>query len=163
MIAASSSKTMLIQLVPITLPAGDAPTTVKVDVRAEREKLLDAAGGRSLDVTLELDDVEAEKNPGVYYEVYVGLPKGAKAESNSRFYVGNIALYGTGIRSEARGDFRPASFSFVITGAIRSALRPDGSQELNLMFVPRGGAASAARIERPSICTQPRLRKGSSK
>ena len=148
------------QLAPITLPPGVTPTTVKVDVRAEREDLLDSARSRGADVTLELDDVEADDNPGAYYEVYVGLPKGARTKPSSRFYVGNVALYGTGIRSEAHGDFRPAAFSFVITEAIRTALRADGSHELGLMFVPRGRAAAAVRIRRPSISTR-RLREPS--
>jgi hypothetical protein len=56
---------------------------------------------------LELDDVEAEKQPGAVWAVYVGLPPGSEPDSKSPYYVGVLSLFGARIRSEAPHGFKP--------------------------------------------------------
>lgn len=69
----------------------------------------------------ELDDVEAEKQPGIAWEVYLGLPEGATRDAKSPHYVGSLALFGTGVRSEAHDKFIPAHFEYPVGGALRAS------------------------------------------
>jgi len=103
------------------------------------QRLLTAAKDEKTDLTLEIEGVEADKQPNVFWEVYVGLPKGAAASAESAQYVGNIALFGHGVHDEHQhGGFKPAEFSFKIDRAVESALKRDASGKLDLTFVARG-------------------------
>src|SRR5262249_12984364 len=44
-------------------------------------------------VTLQFKGVEADRNPGAIWEVYVGLPQNAKPSAESAYFVGNVALF----------------------------------------------------------------------
>jgi tyrosinase-like protein len=90
------------------------------------------------DVTLELEGVEADRQPNVYWEVYAGLPKGTTPNSESAHYVGNVALFGHGIHDEHQHDgFQPAEFSFRLDRAL-SALTAEESGRVSIAFVARG-------------------------
>ena len=109
------------------------------------------------------DDVVAERQPGIYWEVYVG-PRGVRPDPNGPYYVGNVALFGSGIRSEAASGFKPAHFVFPLTAAIRASRRA-GDAHLVVTFVPREVDASRraqplspVRIGRAGIAAEHRPR-----
>ncbi|MGH8574176.1 MAG: hypothetical protein ACREX8_16605, partial [Gammaproteobacteria bacterium] len=49
-------------------------------------------GARAL--YLNVEDIEAEQNPGVVYGVFVNMPSHDPAADRARYHVGNIALFG---------------------------------------------------------------------
>jgi tyrosinase len=138
-------KRVLIRIPPersIVLPPTPDPVPFDIDIGSLRQRLLRTADDPDTDLTLDLDSVEADRQPDVYYEVYVGLPNGATPDSRSPFYVGNIALFGRGVRGEHQhGGFHPASFAFKIDRAISASLRRNNSAgRLTVLFVPRGAS-----------------------
>jgi len=154
---ASSMKT-LVRIAPMTIPAGKREITFPIDVRGVRTELLTAAKSRQHDVTLELD-VEAERPPGVFYEVYLGTPKG------KRYNVGNVALFGAGVRSEAPGEFHPAHVQLFLSDALALALRPASTSTLSLTFAAKGAEggppakpAAALTMQKGEIVVGPRQR-----
>ncbi|HEY6237091.1 MAG TPA: hypothetical protein VIW69_18455 [Candidatus Elarobacter sp.] len=132
---------MLIQLAPIDLTGRTA--VVALDVK-QVSQLAAAAESKTRIVVLRLDDVAAERAPGIYWEVYAG-PPGVRPNPNGPFFVGNVALFGSGIRSEAPVGFKAAHFVFPLNGALRAA-RHAHAAHLVLTFVPRAseGAGSPA-------------------
>jgi hypothetical protein len=134
------------QLPLIKLPPGPDPAPYELDIRELRSRLLAAAKDPATDVTLELEGVEADRQPNVYWEVYAGLPKGTAPSSESAHYVGNIALFGHGIHDEHQHDgFAPASFSFKLDRALQATLAASDSGSTTLTFVPRGAVIKGER------------------
>lgn len=127
------------ELPPIKVPPLPDPPPFRVNVRELRQRVLKVAGDAESELTLELEGVEADRQPDVYWEVYFGLGKGEKPNPESAHYIGNIALFGHGIRG---GDHQhgggPAKFSFKAGRAAKNALARDESGDLDLTFVPRG-------------------------
>ena len=142
-LAASASMKTAVRIAPITIPAGTAEKTISLDIHKVRAELLNAAKSHQHDVTLELD-VEAERSPQVFYEVHVGKTN-----------VGNIALYGVGIRSEAQGTFHPAHVQLFISDAL---LRSRAARTLKITFVANGKPVEALMIRNASIVIGPRQR-----
>ena len=148
-----------VHLAPITIPHRSSVVTVDVDLRRDRRRLLAAAADPALDILLDLDGIEAARSPAVFFEVYVHAKNAARKHT-----AGNVALFGQGIRSEARGEFRPAHMQLVITGDLRDALRT--SPVVAITFVAQGAgglpstprSASGVVIARPSIIVAPRTR-----
>ena len=139
-------KLYVFELPPFKLPPGPDPGPIEINVRQQREKLLQAAKDPATDVTLELEGVEADKQPNVYWEVYAGLPKGVAPSPESAHYVGNIALFGHGIRDQqGHGEHKPAEFSFKLDRALENALSRDASGALSLSFVARGAIIKGER------------------
>ena len=130
---------MMIQLAPIDLTG--RPAVVALDVK-QVSQLAAVAESKTRMVVLRLDDVVAERSPGIFWEVYAG-PRGVRPNPNGPYFVGNVALFGSGIRSEAPVGFKAAHFVFPLNGALRAA-RHAHAAHLVLTFVPRGteGAGS---------------------
>lgn len=61
--------------------------------------------------------------PGVYWQVYVGLPIGSKPDIRSPYYVGSFAMYGAGVADQPPDGNEPATFSVPINTAIVAALK----------------------------------------
>jgi len=143
-------KEFVLEVPPIKLPPGPDPGPVEINVRELKQRMATAAKDASTDVTLELEGVEADKQPNVYWEVYVGLPKGTAPSPESTHWVGNVVLFGHGIHDEHQHDgFKPAEFSFKIDRAMQAQL---DSGKLDIQFVARGAlskekAAGATRNE----------------
>jgi len=125
-----------LQEIPIPKPGPD-PGPVEIDLAAIRERLTTIAKEANTDVTLELD-VEADRQPNVFWEVYLGLPKGTAPSSESPFYIGNIALFGHGIRGEHEHGAGPAHFEFKLDTALGRGFAANKSSKLELQFVARG-------------------------
>jgi hypothetical protein len=113
---------------------------------------------------LQFDGVETDRQPGVVWEIYVGLPANAQPDPASPYYVGNVSLFGTGIRGESHGhDFKPAHFQFAINRAIQAAMRTSATN-VSVTAVPSGilingkpsrpKAASTVHIGQVSLSVQ---------
>ena len=64
-----------------------------------------------------------------------------RLSADGPFFLGNVALYGAGIRDEARGELKPAHFVFPLNRALRAAGR--NAKCLTITFVPQGPHAGA--------------------
>ena len=121
---------------PVTL--GNDPVTANFDVNDELKSLATGVDSKEETLLLEVDGVEAEQQPGVVWEVYLGASaEEIKKGSESPFYVGNVALFSSGIRKKTHHGFQPARFVFPIKRAVQSALAT-GQTNLPLTFVPVG-------------------------
>lgn len=121
---------------PITL--GNDRVTAKIDIGSEQASLAAAARSNAETLFLEIEGVEAEQQPGVVWEVYLGASASDLARgSESPAYIGNIALFGSGIREGGHHEFTPAHFSFPIDRAVQAGLKA-GQTDLQLTFVPTG-------------------------
>lgn len=137
-------------LPPIELSSD--PVSVPLELKDLRQRLNTIMESNTQRLRLGLD-VEAERQPGVVWEVYVGLPAKAEPNPESEFYVGNISLFGSGIRSQARHGFKPAHFVFTVNRAMQSALKRN-EDRLQLTFVPHGilvnGKPTRPKVESPA-------------
>ncbi len=120
---------------PVVLTA--EPVMTSIDLKALNSQLRSLLESATDQIVLELQDVEAESSPDTAWDAYVGLPEGTSSDSKNSFFVGTVALFGTGIRSEAHHGFRPARFLFPIKRALAASL-PDNAGQLPVQFVPQG-------------------------
>jgi hypothetical protein len=135
------TKSWPIRFPPIKLPPGPDPPPYRIDVRPLRDQLLSTLRDGGAEIALEFLRIEADKQPNVFWEVYVGLPPGAAASSDSPHFVGTMALFGHGIHdAHQHGGFKPAAFSFRCTRAVQTALTRDASGTLAIALVARGAA-----------------------
>jgi hypothetical protein len=131
------------------LPPGPDPGPIEINTRELRTRLLTAAKDETTEIALEIEGVEVDRQPNVFWEVYVGLPKGTAPSPESPHYVGNIALFGHGVRGERQhGGFRPAQFSFKIDNAVQNAMQREEGGNLGLTFVARGAQMKPMKGER---------------
>jgi hypothetical protein len=71
---------------------------------------------------LKVEGIEVEKNPGAHYEIYLGLPKGAKADFQSVHYVGNLTFFGLAPPrkgAKVHDETPKGEQSFDVTAAVR--------------------------------------------
>lgn len=114
---------------------------VGVEDRAFASRLASLAKSSTETVILHLKDVEADSQPGAMWEVYVGLPQNAKPDATSPYFVGNVAMFGDGIKGEGH---HPAEFTFPLNRALRA--RAAGSS-LQVTFVPTSGVVVGGRAQ----------------
>jgi hypothetical protein len=144
---AASAAPMTVRIAPTTIPAGTMEKTISIDVHSVRGKLIDPHH----EITLEMD-VEAERSPQVFYEVWLSAPKGKRCNA------GNIVLYGAGIRSEAHGEFHPAHVQLIVSDAIRHALKSASARTLEITFHAKGAeGAPPAKSAEALVITNARL------
>ena len=125
---AATPKVVFQRSTPIALAA--APVTITLETSRVKKELLAAAANASQSVLLRLDGVAASRQPGVVWKVYLGVI------GNDPVFVGNLALYGAGIR-EGTAHFVPASFAFPVDRAVEIALRGP-SNRLRVSFSATG-------------------------
>jgi tyrosinase len=118
-------------------PIDGDPYMVPVDISNIVQELETILQSSAKQVYLVLDGVATDKSPGVSWEVYVGLPVGVAPDPKSPFYVGKLALFGEGVRSDAHHTFKPATLRFNATKALRAVLAPGGSNA-SLTFIAKG-------------------------
>jgi tyrosinase-like protein len=131
--------------------------TVSIDRRATEslERILPAEV-RQHRAFLEIENVDAKRNPGAVYGVYLNLPETPTDHDLDTHHVGNVSLFGIERAKNPRGDAHPHAmrFSMEITEvlnhlAARKAWR-NGAQ-LDVSFRPltvRPDPESAASIAR---------------
>ncbi|HJQ34353.1 MAG TPA: tyrosinase family protein [Pyrinomonadaceae bacterium] len=105
-------------------------------VKQVRQRIATLAQSKSDALVLDIEGVEADRPPGVTYEVYVGLPAGAEPDPKSPYYVGNFSLFSVGVRSHSHHGFRPARFSFRVNRALLAALSAS-QEDPQVTIVPR--------------------------
>ncbi|WP_189115784.1 tyrosinase family protein [Pilimelia terevasa] len=110
--------------------------------------------GERRHVYLNVEGVQAEKHPGVVYEVYLNMPDGTDPVQADNFFVGHVTFFGAGKHADADGA-HPATggmtHTFDVTGLVAhlkaaGAWRAEAAQ---VSFQPLGltpppGAAAPA-------------------
>lgn len=126
----------------VELVGGADTVRVVVDERAlEPMRVQTFAGTREHRAFLDLDDIEAEHNPGVIYGIYLQLPDGPSESDLSTHHIGNVSLFGVERARTPVGDEHAHSLhlSIDITEMLdelaESRKWSDGRQ-LNVTFRP---------------------------
>jgi Common central domain of tyrosinase/Polyphenol oxidase middle domain len=133
---------ILLKLQPIKLPPGPDPGPIEIDIRRLRDRLTKSLG-KDTEFALQLTDVTADRQPNVYWEIYFGLPKEERATSESPHYIGNLALFGGGVRGhEGHGAAHGAAFAFRIDEALKASLSQEKQGSVLLQFVARGAGTN---------------------
>jgi len=131
---------------------GEREITVPIDISKVRERIPALLQSRTETLVIELDNVVAERAPGVVWEVYLGAPPNTAMNAESTHFLGTVALFSRGVRSHAHGEFQPQHFTFNATRAIEAALRTK-QEKLPLVFVPTGplidGKPSQPKVQSP--------------
>lgn len=105
--------------------------TVKLDTsRTLAEVLMTRQHSAILNIT----GVEAEVQPGVSYDVYLG-PPGVKPDPKGRSYVGTFGMFSGGLK-DRKHHYRPADFVFPIDRALSTA---GDFREMEVVLVPTHG------------------------
>lgn len=146
------------------------PVSFPIELRDIRQRLNQILESKNETLFLELDDVIAETQPGVVWNVFVGLPMGMEANAKSAYFVGSLSLFGSGIRDEAHHEFKPARFLYPLNRALQSALKAN-EERVTVTFVPIGvlikgrpsrpQSKSPVRIGKANLLVQ--IRKGHAK
>ena len=120
------------------------PVRFKLDPRIRKlekgDSIEELLKSRQHSATLNISGVEAEVDPGVSYEVYLG-PPGLKPDPDSRYFVGVFGLFSGGIKTR-KHHYSPADFVFPADKAL-STVRD--LQEVEVMLVPTNGMAKEPR------------------
>ncbi|MGH4009063.1 MAG: tyrosinase family protein [Pseudonocardiaceae bacterium] len=72
-------------------------------------------------VYLNVEDIEAERNPGIVYGVFIDMPSDDPAADHARYHVGNIALFGIEAMNDpdaTHGGVPGFRHTFDITGVV---------------------------------------------
>lgn len=96
-------------------------------------RLLSIAKSPTEMVILQLKGLEADRQPGAIWQVFVGLPPNVKPDVAGPNFVGNVALFGDGIRGEGH---HPAEFTFPLNRALRALT---DASTVQVTFVPTSG------------------------
>jgi tyrosinase len=124
---------------PVVLTGAAERVTVPIDAPAEEAALAATPAPRIL---LNLEDIEAEANPGTVYGVFVDLPEGAPEDVAALHHVGNLSLFGIERAQHPRGDEPPHGFrvSFDITDLAGSLTRQGrwDPEQVELTLEPLG-------------------------
>jgi len=135
---------------PVELKA--EPVSFPIELMEIHGRIARLLESKTETLLLELDDVVAEKPPGVVWAVYVGLPSGGEVDANSPYFVGSLSLFGSGIRSEKHHEFKPAHFVYPINRAVQASLKANAERVL-VTFVPLGilidGKPSRPEVKSP--------------
>ena len=126
--------TVLLKLSPILLE--ERPVTVDLALGDLRSQLATLAQSKTEVVALILEEVTAERPPGVIWEVYVGTRNAADLSAASPSFVGTLAMFGEGLRSG--GHHEPTPARFILPFRAEALKRLAGSARVPLTFIPRG-------------------------
>ena len=129
-------------VLPHIPPLGALPVRIPLPIPPEQaQRLMAVAHSTTQTAYLHLQGVAAPTQPGVGWAVFVGsgsqpaaamMAPGAANSQNAQ-YVGQIVLFGSGVRDEAHGTFIPAQFSFRLNRAIAAS---STARSLAVTFVP---------------------------
>lgn len=112
-----------------------ATTTVTIPVASARKALHEAAQDAKKIVSLRIEGISVAGTPDVVYEVYLGLPKGAKPDPEKPSYAGTFSTYGAETQN---GSFVVA---LPLRGAVERAVETK-AKELRVTFVPTAKAGA---------------------
>ena len=108
--------------------------------RATAGLLGDTDAGAPRRVYLNVEDIEAEQNPGTVYGIYVNLPEDAPPDVAALHYAGNVSFFGIERARDPRGDEHGHGMrvAMEITDLVRD-LRETGDwddETLDVVFKP---------------------------
>jgi tyrosinase len=131
---------------PQPLQLDNTVRTLPLAAREDRgisTRLATLAQSQNDTVVLQFNNVQAERNPGAAWEVYVGLAPNARPDALSPNFVGCVALFGDGVRGEGHHNM-PAQFTFPLNRALRAA---NGPNALQVTLVPTSGVVVDGRAQ----------------
>lgn len=125
---------------PLELVGRPARVDVTIDRRAAQEALAGSTEAVPQRVYVNLEDIEAERNPGTVYAVYLTTPGGA-GDPEPGTYVGNLSFFGIEHVDEG-GDDRPHGVRHTydvtaLVGELRAQGRWD-EEGVGVVFQPLG-------------------------
>jgi Common central domain of tyrosinase/Polyphenol oxidase middle domain len=143
---------VLIQWPGPPVELNEREVTVPIDISKIRQRIPALLESRNETLVIELDNVVAEREPGVVWEVYLGLPPNSQFNAESPNFLGTVSLFSAGIRSHSHGQFKPEHFTFPAKKALEAAMRSK-EEKLPLVFVPTGplmeGKPSRPKVQSP--------------
>lgn len=145
-------KELIIKLPIPPLELRAEPGSFTIDLRDIRDKIRPFLESKTDTLLLELDDVEADTQPGAAWAVFVGPPAGTEADARSPYFVGQLALFGAGVRDDKHHDNMPAHFAYAINRALAASLQANANS-VNVTFVALGividGKPSRPEVKAP--------------
>ena len=138
---------------PIEL--GPDPVKIPIELKDIRQRLMSIAESKTQTVLLKLDGVEADRLPGVVWDIYAGLPANTEPDSEGPYYVGSMSLFSAGVHSNMQHKFKPAEFAFSLDRAIPAALRTN-PEKLEITIVPSGILINGKRSQ-PKVAAKVRI------
>jgi tyrosinase len=158
---------------PVVLTGQTVRAPLTIDERATQSLITDTrATERQHRAFIDVEDIQAERNPGVVYGVYVNLPDDPSSADLAEHHVGNVALFGVERARDPRGDEHGHGLrlSMEITELL-DRLSSSGAwqegQRLDVVFRPitleppaagePDSASDAAGPERPMASAHPDL------
>jgi tyrosinase len=112
------------------------------DAKALGARLAEIARAPEKTAVLRVKGVEADMEPGVVWEVYVG-PARLKPSPESPYFVGVLGLFSGGIKTK-REHYHPAEFVYPLDKAILAA---GDASTLEVTFVPISGVEVDGRAQ----------------
>ena len=89
---------------PVRLVGGPATVALQIDPQAHEAALAAIGATAPQRILLSVEDIEAERNPGTVYGIYVNLPADASAEVAESHHAGNLSFFGVERARNPRGD-----------------------------------------------------------
>jgi tyrosinase len=134
---------------------GEREVSVPIDIAQIRERIPALLQNRNERLVIELDNVVAERAPGVVWEIYLGAPPNTALTAESPHFLGTMTLFSAGVREHAHSEFQPGHFTFNATRAFEAALRTK-QEKLPLVFVPTGPLIDG-KPSRPKVLSPVRI------
>ena len=126
----------VMELPSVPFELKDEPVSIQLDMAKLRAGQGELKGAREGMMLLELEDVEAERQPGVVWDVYVwNFRRMPNAMRKARISSERLLSSETGIRNEGKHAFRPARFVFPLHNALAAAKDAE-SEQLSVTFIP---------------------------
>lgn len=129
---------------PIEL--GPEKVFIPIELKDIRQRVMSIANSGNETLVLKLEGVEADKQPGVVFEIYAGLPPNMEPDPEGPYYVGAISLFSAGVHGKMRHDFKPAEFAFPLDRVLKQAMRTN-SEKLELTIIPAGPLINGKRSQ----------------
>jgi tyrosinase len=88
----------------VRLVGGPASVTLQIDPQAHDAALSAIGAPAPRRILLSVEDIEAERNPGTVYGIYVNLPGDASPDVAEAHHAGNVSFFGVERARNPRGD-----------------------------------------------------------
>lgn len=153
----------------MTLVGSSAAIKVGIDQKARREVLDTTRKTDPRRLFLNIEEIEAEVNPGSVYGIYVNLPENADEETEEAHHVGNVSFFGIERTREPSDDEPPHSVTVSIEIGERlrelNGGQPWGDEQVDvtllpLSLIPPEGAGEGLRAELESTAEDPPVKIG---
>ena len=119
-----------------------AQTTIPLSNKATEILNAGLRPGASHRVVLQITDIQYERSPGVYYEVYLDLPTGASQSPKSPYFVGNLSFFALKPHPSMSNTTEPAvaKRDFDVTKVVSMLMREHqwNPAHISVTLVPKG-------------------------